>query len=78
VSDIGFVRDEGKTLTARPRLNLDPKKMRTLDHLRRCPPLQTPNVLFNEMPPTSAGPTTPGRREVDFVVDLQARSLVGA
>jgi propane monooxygenase large subunit len=23
--------------------------MWTLDHLRRCPPLQSPNVLLNEM-----------------------------
>jgi propane 2-monooxygenase large subunit len=25
--------------------------MWTLDHLRRCPPLGSPNVLFNEMTP---------------------------
>ena len=25
--------------------------MWTLDHLRRMPPLQSPNVLFNEMSP---------------------------
>jgi propane 2-monooxygenase large subunit len=36
-------------MTAQPHLNLDPKKMWTLDHLRRCPPLQSPNVLLNEM-----------------------------
>ena len=51
VSDMGFVRDDGKTMVAQPHLNLDPKKMWTLDHLRRCPPLQSPNVLFNEMSP---------------------------
>ena len=44
-----IVRDDGKTMTAQPHLNLDPKKMWTLDHLRRCPPLQSPNVLLNEM-----------------------------
>ncbi len=49
VSDMGFVRDDGKTMTAQPHLDLDPKKMWTLDHMRRCPPLQSPNVLFNEM-----------------------------
>ena len=49
VSDMGYVRDDGKTMTAQPHLNLDPKKMWTLDHLRRCPPLQSPNVLLNEM-----------------------------
>ena len=46
---MGFVRDDGKTMTAQPHLDLDPKKMWTLDHLRRCPPLQSPNVLLNEM-----------------------------
>ena len=35
VSDMGYVRDDGKTLVAQPHLNLDPKKMWTLDHLRR-------------------------------------------
>ena len=35
VSDMGYVRDDGKTMTAQPHLNLDPKKMWTLDHLRR-------------------------------------------
>ena len=49
IADMGFVRDDGKTMTAQPHLNLDPKKMWTLDHLRRCPPLQSPNVLLNEM-----------------------------
>ena len=52
VSDMGYVRDDGKTMTAQPHLHLgDPKKMWTLDHLRRCPPLQSPNVLLNEMTP---------------------------
>jgi propane monooxygenase large subunit len=36
-------------MTAQPHLNLDPSKMWTLDHLRRLPPLQSPNVLLNEM-----------------------------
>jgi propane monooxygenase large subunit len=49
VEDMGFVRDDGNTMTAQPHLNLDPRKMWTLDHLRRCPNLQSPNVLFNEM-----------------------------
>ncbi len=52
VSDMGYVRDDGKTMTAQPHLHLgDQKKMWTLDHLRRCPPLGSPNVLFNEMTP---------------------------
>jgi propane monooxygenase large subunit len=49
VADMGGVRDDGKTMTAQPHLNLDPKKMWTLDHMRRMPPLQSPNVLLNEM-----------------------------
>jgi propane monooxygenase large subunit len=49
VSDMGFVRDDGKTMTAQPHLNLDPKKMWTLEHMRRMGNLQSPNVLLNEM-----------------------------
>ena len=51
VSDMGYVRDDGKTLVAQPHLDLDPKKMWTLDHLRRMGPVQSPNVLLNEMTP---------------------------
>jgi propane 2-monooxygenase large subunit len=36
-------------MTAQPHLNLDPKKMWTLDHLRRMPEILSPNVLLNEM-----------------------------
>ena len=46
---MGYVRDDGHTLVAQPHLNLDPKKMWNLDHLRRMAPLQSPNVLLNEM-----------------------------
>src|SRR5260370_4888116 len=49
VSDMGYVRDDGKTLVAQPHLNLDPKKMWTLDHLRRMGPIASPNVVLNEM-----------------------------
>ena len=50
VSDMGYVRDDGKTMVAQPHLDLDdPKKMWTLDHLRRMPEVQSPNVLLNEM-----------------------------
>ena len=49
VADMGMVREDGNTMTAQPHLDLDPKKMWTLDHLRRCPPCGSPNVLFNEM-----------------------------
>jgi propane monooxygenase large subunit len=47
---MGYVRDDGKTMVAQPHLQLgDQSKMWTLDHLRRCPPLQSPNVLLNQM-----------------------------
>jgi propane monooxygenase large subunit len=36
-------------MTAQPHLDLDPKKMWTLDHMRRCPTFQSPNVLLNQM-----------------------------
>jgi propane monooxygenase large subunit len=49
VSDMGYVRDDGKTMVAQPHLNLDPKKMWTLDHLRRMGEVQSPNVLLNAM-----------------------------
>ena len=51
VKDMGYVRDDGKTMTAQPHLNLDPKKMWTLDHLRKMGPVLSPNVLLNEMTP---------------------------
>ncbi len=50
VSDMGYVRDDGKTMVAQPHLDLDdPKKLWTLDHLRRMPEVQSPNVLLNQM-----------------------------
>ena len=68
VSDMGFVRDDGKTMTAQPHLDLDPKKMWTLDHLRRMGPLLSPNVVLNEMSDARAAgvrrrlrPPGPGR-----------------
>jgi propane 2-monooxygenase large subunit len=38
-------------MTAQPHLDLDPKQMWTLDHLRRMPAVQSPNVLLNQMSP---------------------------
>src|SRR6202167_4062275 len=50
VSDMGYVRDDGKTMVSQPHLDLDdPKKLWTLDHLRRMPEVQSPNVLLNQM-----------------------------
>jgi len=50
VKDMGFVRDDGNTMVAQPHLHLDdPKKLWTLDHLRRMPEVQSPNVLLNQM-----------------------------
>ena len=52
VTDMGYVRDDGKTMVAQPHLDLgDQKKMWTLDHMRRMPPLLSPNVIVNEMSP---------------------------
>ena len=49
VKDMGFVRDDGNTMTAQPHLDLDPKKMWTLDHMRRCPAFASPNIALNNM-----------------------------
>ena len=70
VSDMGYVRDDGKTMTAQARLNLDPKKMWTLDHLRRMPAAGEPEraVQRDDDGKESAGlprelhPAGPGRR----------------
>jgi propane monooxygenase large subunit len=48
VSDLGYVRDDGKTLIGQPHLDLDPKKMWTLDDVRGNT-FNSPNVLLNEM-----------------------------
>jgi propane monooxygenase large subunit len=47
---LGYVRDDGHTLIPQPHLNLDPKKMWTLDEVRGIT-LNSPNVLLNEMSP---------------------------
>jgi propane monooxygenase large subunit len=37
-------------MVAQPHLDLDdPKKLWTLDHLRRMPEVQSPNVVLNQM-----------------------------
>lgn len=48
VKDLGYVRDDGKTLIPQPHLDLDPKKMWTLDDVRGIP-FGSPNVALNEM-----------------------------
>ena len=49
VSDLGYVRDDGKTLVGQPHLDLDdPKKMWTLDDVRGNT-FNSPNVLLNQM-----------------------------
>jgi propane monooxygenase large subunit len=50
MQDSGFVRDDGHTLVPQPHLNLDPKKMWTLDEVKGIT-LQSPNVLLNAMSP---------------------------
>ncbi|GAB3697979.1 hypothetical protein [Saccharopolyspora tripterygii] len=49
VSDLGYVRDDGKTLIPQPHLDLDdPKKLWTLDDLRGIQ-FASPNVTLNQM-----------------------------
>ena len=49
ITDLGYVRDDGKTLIPQPHLDLDdPKKLWTLDDMRGIP-FGSPNVLLNEM-----------------------------
>jgi propane monooxygenase large subunit len=48
MQELGYVRDDGHTLVPQPHLDLDPKKMWTLDEVRGNT-LQSPNVLLNEM-----------------------------
>ena len=50
MQELGYVRDDGKTLVPQPHLDLDPKKMWTLDEVRGAT-LQSPNILLNEMSP---------------------------
>jgi propane monooxygenase large subunit len=49
VSDLGYVRDDGKTTVGQPHLHLDdPKKLWTLDDFRGIE-FGSPNILLNEM-----------------------------
>jgi propane monooxygenase large subunit len=50
IVDLDYVRDDGNTLVPQPHLDLNPKKMWTLDDVRGYT-LQSPNVLLNEMSP---------------------------
>jgi propane monooxygenase large subunit len=50
MQDLGYVRDDGHTLIPQPHLNLDPKKMWTLDEVRGID-FASPNILLNEMSP---------------------------
>ena len=50
MQDLGYVRDDGNTLIPQPHLDLDPKKMWTLDEVEGIT-LNSPNVLLNEMSP---------------------------
>ena len=50
IGDLGYVRDDGKTLIPQPHLDLDPKRMWTLDDVKGFT-LHSPNVLLNEMSP---------------------------
>jgi propane monooxygenase large subunit len=49
IVDLGYVRDDGKTLVGQPHLDLsDPKKLWTLDDVRGIE-FGSPNVTLNEM-----------------------------
>ena len=48
--DLGYVRDDGKTLVPQPHVHFDDSKMWTLDHTRGIE-FQSPNVLLNQMTP---------------------------
>lgn len=49
ISDLGYVRDDGKTLIPQPHLELDdPSKLWTLDDVRGIT-FSSPNVALNEM-----------------------------
>jgi propane monooxygenase large subunit len=50
MQELGYVRDDGETLVPQPHLDLDPKKMWTLDQVRGIT-LNSPNVLLNQMSP---------------------------
>src|SRR6266446_7340501 len=50
IQDLGYVRDDGKTLVPQPHLDLDPKAMWTLDDVRGNT-FNSPNVLLNQMSP---------------------------
>jgi propane monooxygenase large subunit len=50
IHDLGYVRDDGETLVPQPHLDLDPKRMWTVDDVKGYT-LQSPNVLLNEMSP---------------------------
>ncbi|QIN83350.1 methane monooxygenase [Rubrobacter tropicus] len=46
--DLGYVRDDGKTLVPQPHVQFDEKKMWTLDRMKGIE-FQSPNVLLNQM-----------------------------
>ncbi|MFW0792352.1 methane monooxygenase [Gordonia sp. CPCC 205515] len=48
ITNLGYVRDDGKTLIPQPHLNLDPDKMWTLDDVRGIQ-FGSPNIALNEM-----------------------------
>jgi propane monooxygenase large subunit len=51
VKDLGYVRDDGRTLIPQPHLDLDdPRKLWTLDDVRGLP-FYSPNITLNEMTP---------------------------
>jgi propane monooxygenase large subunit len=50
IKDLGFVRNDGKTLMSQPHLRFDDKDMWTLDHVKGHQ-IQSPLLLLREMTP---------------------------
>jgi propane monooxygenase large subunit len=51
IKDLGYVRDDGKTMIPQPHLELDdPKKLWTVDQFKGIQ-FASPNITLNEMSP---------------------------
>jgi propane monooxygenase large subunit len=51
IKDLGYVRDDGKTLIPQPHLDLDdPKQLWTVDRFEGIE-FRSPNILLNQMSP---------------------------
>jgi len=55
LKDMGFIRNDGKTLVPQPHLHTDPAKMWTLDHVKGLP-IVSPLETFRGLSPPSVKP----------------------